>query len=307
MMATKFLISMTQSTSWTIHISFPTTSYIFIIYFLIHERICIPRRSPLEMYSSNLRILLLMLSWFQLRICLNLNIFRAEKIDLQKIAMLIASEKYKIQWPLPTEPLTTEIFVLIQIEHDRLLENYAKSEISPRYLCVLKDTNTENDANKSDDVIGYFDLDCSVECMNEYRNPTPYISDFAVNPLWRQQGIGSYMLDCADQICVNEWGVDRVHLWVDTDNIAAVRLYGKSGFVPIFGYPTTPLSSVTKPTNQASKNEDLWGPLVEIDFPEEDVKSGLNEMTSGLDRTSWAYNQPFLNSYHRLLTRKLIL
>ena len=240
---------------------------------------------------------LLLVPWLALVTSLNLKIFRAEKTDLHSVAFLIASEKYKIKWPSLAESLSSESFLLVQAEHDRLLENYMKAVTSPRYLCVLKDVNVVSDDDiKPDNVIGYFDIDCSEECMNKYRNPTPYISDFAISPQWRQRGLGSYMLDCADQICVNEWGVNRMHLWVDTDNTAAVRLYSKSGFVPIFGF---------KATESSTDSEDTWGPLTEIVLPSTDEEEN-DEITVGEKCKSWAYDERFLASYRRVLARKLI-
>jgi ribosomal protein S18 acetylase RimI-like enzyme len=263
-------------------------------------------------------VLLLLITWLDLLFSFPLKIFHAEKTDLQSVAFLIASEKYKIKWPSPVESLTSESFLLVQLEYDRLLENYLKAATSPRYLCVLKDSNSNalsdddfNNVDKSDDdIIGYFDIDYSDECMIEYRNPIPYISDFAVNPQWRKQGIGSYMLYCADQICVNEWEVDRVHLWVDTDNIPAVRLYSKSGFVPIFGYKTATAST------SDSDSEDQWGPLIEIEkytqgeekvVDKDNDSEQLEQIQSFSDHKSWAYDEQFLSSYRRILARKMIL
>lgn len=243
-------------------------------------------------------VFFLVTTWLIESFSYSFSISRAKKGDMQSIAFLIATEKYQIQWSPPSSLHNSENLRLVQIEQDRLLENLVNAETTPRYLCAFRadsiSDDNDNNNGKSDDVIGYFDIDSSEECMKINGNPTPYISDFVVSSLWRRQGIGSCMLECADQICVNEWGVDRVHLWVDTCNTAAVRLYCKNGYVPIFGY-----------TLPSSPNDGEWGPLTKIEFPEDEVNSEGNPICSG--HKNWAYNSSFLSSFRRVLARKIIL
>ena len=63
-------------------------------------------------------------------------------------------------------------------------------------------------------------------------NKTIYLSYLVVNEEYRNQGIGTKMINHARQISKNE-GYSYVILKVDNDNTKAERLYKELGFVAI--------------------------------------------------------------------------
>lgn len=59
-----------------------------------------------------------------------------------------------------------------------------------------------------------------------------FLKDLVVMPGWRRQGIGEALLLRAFQACRNRYH-DAIDLKVKPDNIAAIRLYRRMGFVPV--------------------------------------------------------------------------
>ncbi|WP_196259854.1 GNAT family N-acetyltransferase [Pelagibacterium limicola] len=59
-----------------------------------------------------------------------------------------------------------------------------------------------------------------------------FLKDFAVLPGWRRQGIGEALLLRSFEACRNRYRT-AIDLKVKPDNLAAIRLYRRVGFVPL--------------------------------------------------------------------------
>jgi ribosomal protein S18 acetylase RimI-like enzyme len=147
---------------------------------------------------------------------------------IYEASQMIAIEKYTSMFPgcLPTEIFSSPVFNLIYLQEvTRLKNNYTKDP-TQHQLIVAKSAESE-------DIVGYIDVDR--RNVFERRFPTPYISDVIVRRDWRYRGIGRQLLERCCRVCRDEWDEPFVHLYVETDNSEALRLYEKMSFVPIRG------------------------------------------------------------------------
>lgn len=161
---------------------------------------------------------------------------------------------------------TSPVFNMVYVrELTRLKANYC-GDRNLHQILIAKCANTG-------DVVGYLDID--QRDIFSTRFPTPYISDIVVNRNWRNQGIATKLLEASYQLCV-QWGSSHVHLWVERDNIDAIKLYSKHAFKPI-------------------KAES--GPIDDV--------SSIRTITTGTNEYNFKhYDCPVLINYERLLLRK---
>lgn len=74
-------------------------------------------------------------------------------------------------------------------------------------------------------VVGFL----SLESHREGKPPFLYLDDFSVTAACRGQGIGSRLLDMAEEYAAT-LGLGEIHLHVERDNLGARRLYRRRGF-----------------------------------------------------------------------------
>lgn len=74
-------------------------------------------------------------------------------------------------------------------------------------------------------VVGFL----SLESHREREPPFLYLDDFSVTAACRGQGIGSRLLDMAEEYAA-ALGLGEIHLHVERDNLGARRLYRRRGF-----------------------------------------------------------------------------
>ena len=74
-------------------------------------------------------------------------------------------------------------------------------------------------------VVGFL----SLENHREGEPPFLYLDDFSVTAACRGQGIGSRLLDMAEEYAA-ALGLGEIHLHVERDNLGARRLYRRRGF-----------------------------------------------------------------------------
>lgn len=74
-------------------------------------------------------------------------------------------------------------------------------------------------------VVGFL----SLESHREGKPPFLYLDDFSVTAACRGQGIGSRLLDMAEEYAA-ALGLGEIHLHVERDNHGARRLYRRRGF-----------------------------------------------------------------------------
>lgn len=80
-------------------------------------------------------------------------------------------------------------------------------------------------AEQAGAVVGFL----SLESHREGEPPFLYLDDFSVTAACRGQGIGSRLLDMAEEYAA-ALGLGEIHLHVERDNLGARRLYRRRGF-----------------------------------------------------------------------------
>lgn len=78
-----------------------------------------------------------------------------------------------------------------------------------------------------DELAGYGVLACGFSL--EYRGRDAFVDELYVRLDWRNRGIGSRILDAMEEECRRQ-GIAALHLEVDHDNPAGLRLYRRRGF-----------------------------------------------------------------------------
>lgn len=79
-------------------------------------------------------------------------------------------------------------------------------------------------AEQAGAVVGFL----SLESHREGKPPFLYLDDFSVTAACRGQGIGSRLLDMAEEYAA-ALGLGEIHLHVERDNLGARRLYRRRG------------------------------------------------------------------------------
>jgi len=145
----------------------------------------------------------------------------AQQIDVLSIANILAISFYHKypQWfyPLAVWSLSLDLGL-------RLLDP------DPRYACLIATSNLDFEA------IATLELSIrnipslnAVPYLNWQTSPQPYISNLAVHPQWRKQGIALKLLMAVEHK-VRSWGFKSIYLHVMDSNLAAFNLYQGSGY-----------------------------------------------------------------------------
>jgi len=82
-------------------------------------------------------------------------------------------------------------------------------------------------ARSNADIVGMVNLLFSISTA--LGGKVAWLEDMVIHPDWRNQGIGSELLETALEQCRRE-GLKRITLLTDADNQAAQRFYRKHGF-----------------------------------------------------------------------------
>nr|WP_238718441.1 N-acetyltransferase [Petrachloros mirabilis] len=94
------------------------------------------------------------------------------------------------------------------------------------WVAVLNEAVQESSAS----VVGIVEV--AVRPLSAWPTPkgaVPYVSNLAVAPAYRRQGIAFQLLMHCEQ-SVKDWGFDELYLYAMADNRAAQRLYTKIGY-----------------------------------------------------------------------------
>ncbi len=100
---------------------------------------------------------------------------------------------------------------------------------SPSYLCLVA---IITNSNNYEEIVGTAELSVrsSFPWLSQSPEPNyPYISNLAVKPSCRRQGIARQLLLCCEQTARN-WGYNQVALHVLENNDQAQQLYFKNGY-----------------------------------------------------------------------------
>lgn len=104
------------------------------------------------------------------------------------------------------------------------------SHRSPSYLCLV--ATMINQSNNYENIVGTVELSLRSKFSWFGQFPEqnyPYISNLAVKPNYRRQGIAHKLLLCCEQTALN-WGFERIALHVLENNYQAQQLYFKNGY-----------------------------------------------------------------------------
>ena len=112
---------------------------------------------------------------------------------------------------------------LFQIaELNRLQNNfpYAEQDIHQMVVAISTSPNTGEEK-----VVGFVDIDAR-PCRTKQILPRPYLSDLAVDPHYRRQGIARALVEYCEHFIQN---IPKEELWirVQESNVAAISMYEK--------------------------------------------------------------------------------
>lgn len=144
----------------------------------------------------------------------------AQISDLKKLAEVITLSFH------PPQKWLTWIYPLLKLGVYEDLRTRLRSA-SPHYRCLVACQALHKNTIEDGELLGTVEL--------SLRSPWPfalnraYISNLAVNPSCRRQGIARSLLFKCEQIAF-EWGFEEVFLHVLEDNQAAQNLYFKNGY-----------------------------------------------------------------------------
>uniref|UniRef100_A0A6U3U1B8 N-acetyltransferase domain-containing protein n=2 Tax=Ditylum brightwellii TaxID=49249 RepID=A0A6U3U1B8_9STRA len=69
---------------------------------------------------------------------------------------------------------------------------------------------------------------------SQERFPAPLMSNLAVNRNFRRRGVAEDLVKAAEELARREWGYNECYLYVEKQNVPAVKLYRKLGYRPIW-------------------------------------------------------------------------
>lgn len=151
----------------------------------------------------------------------------ADPIRMRK---MLSSDIPEPSWPEGIGPVLFSETMVEEL-HALLSDAYAKGEgevppFEPWWHAVRNDPEYDAElmlvAQAANGVLVGF-----AHCWN-----SGFLKDFVVMPGWRRQGIGEALMLRTFQACRNRYH-QSLDLKVEPDNLAAIRLYRRMGFVPV--------------------------------------------------------------------------
>jgi ribosomal protein S18 acetylase RimI-like enzyme len=144
----------------------------------------------------------------------------AEAGDLKKLADVLTFSFH------PPQKLLSWVYPLLKLGVYEDLRSRLRSA-SPHYRCLVACQQIIDGTLEETNVVGTVEL--SLRSPWPLKLHTAYISNLAVSPHYRRQGVARSLLIKCEQVAF-EWGFEEIFLHVLEDNLAAKQLYLKSGY-----------------------------------------------------------------------------
>ncbi len=144
----------------------------------------------------------------------------AEAKDLKKLAQVLTVSFH------PSLGIFAWIYPLLNLGVYEDLRSRLRS-CSPHYKCLVACREMITPTGDREEILGVVEV--SLRSFWALTTPIPYISNLAVSPNHRREGIGGKLLLKCEQIAL-EWGFDEISLHVLEDNQPAKQLYLNSGY-----------------------------------------------------------------------------
>jgi ribosomal protein S18 acetylase RimI-like enzyme len=153
----------------------------------------------------------------------NFDIRILEAEDLLNVAQLLCESFYpptsNWHWALPV--------LRIGIYQDLRTRFITQS---PKHACfVAVQTIQQQGHSPASKIVGTVEV--TLRSLWLVQRPVPYISNLAVSPNHRRQGIAQHLLFACEQVAIG-WQADFLYLNVLKTNVAAQRLYTKAKYCP---------------------------------------------------------------------------
>lgn len=151
-----------------------------------------------------------------------LRIRDAQLNDLSSVAALLAESFY------PTGSLMGWLSVLFQMGIHQELQGRMRSK-SPNHVCLVAVQDALR-GSRDKNITGTIEVGLPTQLPWQLSTPKhPYISNLAVKPDHRRQGIAQHLLLACEQT-VSKWGFQDLYLHVLENNQPAQQLYTKVGY-----------------------------------------------------------------------------
>lgn len=144
----------------------------------------------------------------------------AEASDLKKLADVLTLSFH------PPQKLFTWVYPLLRLGVYEDLRSRLRSA-SPHYRCLVACQQVINENVEATSLVGTVEV--SLRSPWPFQQHTAYISNLAVSPHYRRQGVAGSLLAKCEQVAF-EWGFEEIFLHVLEDNLAAKQLYFKRGY-----------------------------------------------------------------------------
>lgn len=165
---------------------------------------------------------------------INEKTFRIRKCkygDLKAVSEIIFASFYNEQ--MRKSPFSS--FLELK-ELDRLQSNFPYNS-EKHNMFVAIETSTEDKK-----IIGFVDIDAR-PATRRIDPPRPYMSDLAVHPDYRRQGIALNLIETCETIAREKLSANEMYIRVERENYVAVQMYEKIDYKPqqheIFGVEDT--------------------------------------------------------------------
>jgi len=165
--------------------------------------------------------------------------------ELKQVAALVVESFYDKK---STNIVTRNLYKLAEL--NRLQQNYAYPESRTAHrMLVVEAKITHQKETETSELVGFCDVDAR-PCKTQLRLPRPYLSDLAVDPGHRRQGLARKLVEASERFILERGsrgddddddnvidggaGDDALWLWirVEETNEAAIGLYqGRLGYV----------------------------------------------------------------------------